>query len=77
MTDGAKCARCVYLEGEVAFWRDQQKFAASMVSTIADLDEVAPALRQLLRQEIERRKSAENEVARLSYRLAEARGALP
>lgn len=62
-------ARIAYLENQVAFWRDQQKFAASTAATIADLDEEAPALRQMLRREIERRRAAEDEVTRLTYRL--------
>lgn len=62
-------AKIKYLTDEVAFWKDQQKFAASTAATIADLDEEAPALRQMLRAEKERRRRAEDEVDRLSYRL--------
>lgn len=72
MNDG--CERCKTLRDEVEFWKDQQHFASSMVATIADLDEVAPALRQMLRQEIERRQAAEAEADRLGYQLAIATG---
>ncbi len=57
------------LEAEVTFWRDQRNLAANVAATIADLDEEAPALRQLLRQERARRKAAEDEVVRLAYQL--------
>jgi hypothetical protein len=71
------CRRCTYLEGEVAFYREQMLLAAGVAANIADLDEVAPALRQMLRAEKERRRAAEAEVARLDYRLAELTGTLP
>lgn len=61
--------RIAYLEGEVEFWKGQQKLAADVAAGIADLDEVAPALRQLLRQERARRIAAEAEVDRLAYQL--------
>lgn len=70
-------ARVAYLEDQVAFWKDQQRFAASVAGNIADLDEQAPALRQMLRREIERRKAVEERCDLLAYRLAEANGALP
>jgi chromosome segregation ATPase len=57
--------RTEYLERDRDFWREQQKFASDMCATIADLDEVAPALRQVLRAEIKRRKEAEDENDRL------------
>lgn len=44
---------------EVAFWQEQQKLAANVAATIADLDETAPALRQMLRQERARREDEE------------------
>ena len=59
---GPDCRRCAYLEGEVTFYREQMKLAANVAAGIADLDEVAPALRQ---------------AARLEYRLAELTGTLP
>lgn len=74
---GGECARCKYLRGEVEFWKEQQKFASSVAATIADLDEVAPALRQLLRAEKERRRAAEEEADRLRYRLDALTGNLP
>lgn len=64
------CPNCVRLREEVTFWKDQQKFAASVAATVADLDEEAPALRQLLRAEKERRRKAEDECDRIAYRLA-------
>jgi len=69
-----ECPRCVTLRAEVAFWKDQQRFAASAAATIADLDEQAPALRQMLRRERERRRRAEAEVDRLTYALQIAAG---
>lgn len=66
---GSYVAYLEALERDVVFWREQQKFASDMCATIADLDEVAPALRKLLRSETERRREAENEVARLSYQV--------
>ena len=63
--------RIRFLEAEVAFWKDQQRFAASAEATIADLEEVAPALRQLLRAETVRRKAAEAEAERLAYWLSQ------
>jgi hypothetical protein len=71
------CRRCSYLEGEVAFYQEQMMLAANVAASIADLDEVAPALRQMLRAEKERRRAAEDEAARLDYRLAELTGTLP
>jgi hypothetical protein len=62
------------LERDVVFWKDQQKLAANVAATIADLDEEAPALRQLLRGEIKRRRTAEHRVAVLEYRLQEIQG---
>lgn len=70
-------ARVAHLEGEVSFWRDQQKFAASVAATVADLDEQAPAMRQMLRTERERRRRAEDEVDRLTYRLMTLEGTQP
>jgi len=69
-----ECPRCVTLRDEVTFWKDQQRFAASAAATIADLDEEAPALRQMLRRERERRRRAEDEVSRLAYELQVATG---
>ena len=70
-------ARVAYLEGEVAFWKDQQRLAASVAATVADLDEQTPALRQMLRQERDRRKRAEDEVSQLTYRLMQLTGTAP
>lgn len=74
MTD---CPNCARLRDELAFEKDMRKFAQSAAATIADLDEVAPALRQLLRAEIARRKRAEDEADRLAYRLSLADGTAP
>lgn len=75
MGDGlTECPTCVWLRDEVAFWKDQQKFAASVAATVADLDEEAPALRQLLRQERERRQRVERENVALAYELACLKG---
>jgi len=52
---------------DVEFWRGQQKLAADVAAGIADLDEEAPALRQMLRQERGRRKAAEREVNVATY----------
>lgn len=61
------------LRAEAAFWQDQQKFAANVAAGIADLDEEAPALRQMLRVERGRRKDAEEESDRRGYRLERQR----
>lgn len=71
------CERCEKLRADVAFWRDQQKFAASVAATLADMNDYdgrLEALRSLLSKEIERRKQAEQEVAVLTYRLQVATG---
>jgi len=71
------CERCFALRDQVRFWREQQKFAASVVANLADLDDYddrLAALRQLLRRETERRRAAEHENAVLTYRLAQATG---
>lgn len=73
----AECPRCAYLADQVAFWKDQQKFAASAAATIADLDEEAPALRQLLRAEMERRRRAEDELVKVQYELLCLKGEQP
>ena len=61
--------RIAYLEGEVKFWKDQQRLAADVAAGIADLDEQAPALRQMLRTERARRKQAEADLVRVQYEL--------
>lgn len=71
------CRNCARLRDELTFERDMRKFAQSAAATIADLDEVAPALRQMLRTEIARRRKAEDEVTRLAYRLALVDGTAP
>lgn len=74
------CPRCETLRDEAAFWRDQQKFAAKVAGDLADLNDYdgrVAALRSLLSKETERRKRAEDENARLAYRLAQATGATP
>jgi hypothetical protein len=72
-----ECERCRRLGDEVTFWKDQQKFAANVAATICDLDDVAPALRQMLRAEKERRREAEDTVSRLEYQLHLLRGTAP
>lgn len=52
----AKLDQC---RANAEFWHDQQKLAANVAATIADLDEEAPALRQMLRQERARREAEE------------------
>lgn len=69
MTADPNCPRCASLRDEVSFWQEQQRFASSMVATIADLDEVAPALRQMLRTEIEHRKQIQAELDRATLEL--------
>lgn len=54
------------LTEERDFWRDQQQFAAKVAGDIADLDEQAPALRQMLRAEKSRREATESEADRLA-----------
>jgi len=74
------CERCELLRKDVAFWRDQQKFAASVAANLADLNDYdgrVDALRKLLGIEIERRRQAEREATVLAYKLAEAPGTLP
>jgi len=56
-----------HLVREVEFWKEQRDLAANVAAGIADLDEVAPALRQVLRTERERRKRSEDENDRLAY----------
>jgi len=56
------------LRAEVEFWQGQQKLAANVASTIADLDEQAPALRDLLRAERLRREKAETALDVAAYR---------
>jgi hypothetical protein len=71
------CERCEKLRADVAFWRDQQKFAASVAANLADLNDYdgrLAALRSLLSKETERRRKAEDELAVLSYRLQVATG---
>lgn len=66
------CDRCEKLRADVAFWRDQQKFAASVAADLADLndhDQQVAKLRSLLAQERDRRHKAEREVDVLTYRL--------
>lgn len=65
--------RLAYITADRDFEREMRKFATSAAATIADLDEVAPALRQLLRRETERRKQAEERLAQ-ALREAESRG---
>lgn len=77
---GVSCERCAALRKDVEFWREQQKLAADMVSSLADLNDHnqrVDSLRQLLRRETERRRRAEHENAVLTYRLAEATGTQP
>jgi len=57
------------LRREVAFWQDQQHLAANVAAGIADLDEVAPVLRQMLRTERARRHQVENDLDRARYEL--------
>lgn len=66
-TDRELLDRIAHLESDRDFWKDQQKFAANVAATIADLDEQAPALRQLLRQERDRRKRAESALVTADY----------
>jgi hypothetical protein len=71
------CERCEKLRADVAFWRDQQKFAAQVASDLADLNDYdgrVASLRSLLAREIDRRQTAEREVASLTYRLQLATG---
>jgi hypothetical protein len=71
------CERCVKLGADVAFWRDQQKFAASVAANLADLNDYdgrLGALRSLLAKETERRREAERQNAVLTYRLQLATG---
>lgn len=71
------CERCTHLRSEVAFWRDQQKFAASVAANLADLndyDQRVASLRSMLGKERERRREAEDQVAVLTYRLQVATG---
>lgn len=74
------CERCETLRADAAFWRDQQKFAASVAANLADLNDYdgrLAALRSRLAKEGDRRRKAEDQVAVLSYKLAEATGTLP
>jgi hypothetical protein len=74
------CERCEKLRADVAFWRDQQKFAAKVAGDLADLNDYdgrIAALRSMLAKEIDRRKAAEDQVASLSYRLQCATGDQP
>jgi hypothetical protein len=71
------CERCEILRADVAFWRDQQKFAASVAANLADLNDYdgrLEALRSLLSKETERRKRAEDKVSALTYKLQVATG---
>jgi hypothetical protein len=77
-TEPGGCKQCEKLRADVTFWRDQQKFAASVAANLADLNDYdgrVDSLRSLLRQEIERRQKAERQVAVLAYRLQVATGA--
>lgn len=74
---GPRCDRCEKLRADVAFWRDQQKFAASVAANVADLNDYdgrLAALRSLLAKETERRRRAEDQVAALTYQLQVATG---
>jgi chromosome segregation ATPase len=64
---GKLAAKVDYLDREVRFWKEQRDLAANVAAGIADLDEVAPALRKVLRTERERRKRSEDENDRLAY----------
>jgi hypothetical protein len=71
------CERCETLRADVAFWRDQQKFAASVAANLADLNDYEgrlEALRSLLSKGTERRKRAEDKVSALTYKLQVATG---
>jgi hypothetical protein len=71
------CGRCEKLRADVAFWRDQQKLAASVAANLADLNDYdgrLDALRSLLAKETERRKRAEDEASVLTYKLQVATG---
>jgi len=57
---------------DVAFWQDQQQFAAKVAGDIADLDEQAPALRQMLGRERSRRKEVEACADKVLFVLADA-----
>lgn len=65
------CDRVDQLRAEVQFWRQQRDFAVDVATTISGLDEEAPALRQLLRRERERRHRAEDEIVRLRWAAGE------
>lgn len=74
------CDRCASLRKDVAFWREQQKLAADMVSGLADLNDYdgrVAALRSMLGAEKERRREAERQNAVLAYRLGEIEGTNP
>jgi hypothetical protein len=71
------CERCAILRADAAFWRDQQKFAASVAATLADLNDYdgrVASLRSMLARERERRQRAEHEATVLTYRLQVATG---
>lgn len=70
--DRLRCERDeAFANGE--FWHEQQKLAANVAAGIADLDEEAPALRQMLRTERSRREAAETESDRQGYTLERQR----
>lgn len=72
------CARCTLLRKEARFWRDQQKFAASVAADLADLndhDQQVAKLRALLAESEARREQAQRQVDVLTYRLDQATGA--
>lgn len=71
------CERCEKLRADVAFWRDQQKFAAKVAGDLADLNDYdgrVASLRSLLGKEAERRREAERQNAVLTYRLQQLTG---
>ncbi len=60
------CDRCDILRRDVAFWREQQKLAASIAATLADVNDYdgrVAALRSMLGAEKERRREAERQNA--------------
>jgi hypothetical protein len=67
MVDGQRvlAERLAYMAAERDFEKGMRQFATSVTATIADLDEEAPALRQLLRQEKQRREEAERQLDEL------------
>jgi uncharacterized Zn finger protein (UPF0148 family) len=59
-------------QAEAKFQDEQRRLATSVASTIADLDEEAPALRQMLASERGRRRGVEAHADRTLFALADA-----